>query len=107
MGYERKRGKLGELNALLRGKGDGYFSEIIAEPSCFSSIKYIITLDTDTQLPRDTVWQNGWNYGTPPESSALQRKEKKGHGRIQYPATEGIKQPPGGRQFFVCTHAQQ
>ncbi len=56
MGYERKRGKLGELNALLRNKENG-FSEIIGDASCFSSIKYIITLDTDTHLPRDTVWK--------------------------------------------------
>ncbi len=57
MGYERKRGKLGELNALLRGKGNDYFSEIVADASCLSKIKYIITLDTDTQLPRDTAWK--------------------------------------------------
>ncbi|HXH98798.1 MAG TPA: glucoamylase family protein, partial [Sphingobacteriaceae bacterium] len=57
MGFERKRGKLGELNALLRGKGNDYFSEIVGDSSCFESIKYIITLDTDTQLPRDTAWK--------------------------------------------------
>jgi cyclic beta-1,2-glucan synthetase len=57
MGYERKRGKLGELNALLRGHGGGFFSTIIANPACFSTIKYIITLDADTQLPRDTAWK--------------------------------------------------
>ncbi|MEJ7610518.1 MAG: glucoamylase family protein, partial [Ferruginibacter sp.] len=57
MGYERKRGKLSELNAVLRNKGEGYFSEIIGDPATFSSIKYIITLDTDTQLSRDTARQ--------------------------------------------------
>ena len=55
MGYERKRGKLGELNAFLRNKGEGFFSEVVGNNSCFSSIKYIITLDTDTQLSRDTA----------------------------------------------------
>jgi cyclic beta-1,2-glucan synthetase len=57
MGYERKRGKLSELNSLLRGDGAGYFSLIVGEPSLFSSITYVITLDTDTQLPRDSAWK--------------------------------------------------
>ncbi len=57
MGYERKRGKLGELNALLRGGSADCFSEIIADRNIFPFIKYIITLDTDTQLPRDTAWK--------------------------------------------------
>ncbi|MEI9934591.1 MAG: hypothetical protein WDM71_06995 [Ferruginibacter sp.] len=33
MGYERKRGKLGELNELLRGKGKENFSVIVGEES--------------------------------------------------------------------------
>lgn len=57
MGYERKRGKLSDLNALLRGKGNDFFSDIVGDTSCFSQIKYIISLDTDTQLPRDTAWK--------------------------------------------------
>ena len=57
MGYERKRGKLEELNALLRGKGKDRFSLIVADETIFSSVKYIITLDTDTQLPRDAAWK--------------------------------------------------
>lgn len=57
MGYERKRGKLAALNALLRGKGKENFSLIIADESFFSEIKYVITLDTDTQLPRDAAWK--------------------------------------------------
>jgi len=57
MGYERKRGKLEELNALLRhGKADG-FSLVVGEPAVLSNVKYVITLDTDTQLPRDSAWQ--------------------------------------------------
>ena len=55
MGYERKRGKLGDLNALLRGAEDGRFSLIVGERSVLSTVKYVITLDTDTQLPRDAA----------------------------------------------------
>jgi len=57
MGYERKRGKLAALNAILRGKGKENFSLIIADDTFFAETKYVITLDTDTQLPRDAAWK--------------------------------------------------
>lgn len=53
MGYERKRGKLAEFNSLLRGGSRDRFSEIVGGISILPGIKYVITLDTDTQLPRD------------------------------------------------------
>lgn len=55
MGFERKRGKLEQFNALLRGEAQTAFSDIIGDPSIFRSIKYVITLDADTQLPRDSA----------------------------------------------------
>ncbi len=55
MGYERKRGKLADLNALLReGNRDG-FSLIVGATAALAGVKYVITLDTDTQLPRDAA----------------------------------------------------
>jgi len=57
MGYERKRGKLEELNSLLRGGPKKRFSHIIGNTEILSKIKYVITLDTDTQLPRDSARQ--------------------------------------------------
>ena len=57
MGYERKRGKLAELNALLRGGSSDRFSTIIGRTEVLSTIKYVITLDTDTQMPRDSARQ--------------------------------------------------
>lgn len=55
MGYERKRGKLEQFNARLRGEAQDAFSEIVGDSSIFKSIRYVITLDTDTQLPRDAA----------------------------------------------------
>jgi cellobiose phosphorylase len=55
MGYERKRGKLEQLNALLRGGASDAFSEVIGDRSILPTVKYVITLDTDTQLPRDSA----------------------------------------------------
>ena len=57
MGYERKRGKLADLNALLRGGSRECFSVVVGAIAVLSGVKYVITLDTDTQLPRDSAWQ--------------------------------------------------
>jgi len=57
MGYERKRGKLAELNSLLRGASRDRFSLIVGGITVLSNVKYVITLDTDTQLPRNSAWQ--------------------------------------------------
>ena len=55
MGYERKRGKLADLNALLRGRANGRFSRIVGDTSILPQVNYVITLDADTQLPRDAA----------------------------------------------------
>ena len=57
MGYERKRGKLADLNGLLRGGSRDRFARIVGETAVLSDVKYVITLDTDTQLARDSAWQ--------------------------------------------------
>ncbi len=69
MGYERKRGKLEQFNALLLearsegapptgivGGADSAFSDIVGDRSVLGSIRYVIALDTDTQLPRDAAY---------------------------------------------------
>ena len=59
MGRERKRGKLSDLNAILRGhEGAGNrFTSIVGDIASLSGVKYVITLDTDTDLPRDAARQ--------------------------------------------------
>jgi hypothetical protein len=57
MGYERKRGKLAELNSFLRGGSRDRFSLVIGDTSMLANVKYVISLDTDTQLPRDSARQ--------------------------------------------------
>jgi cyclic beta-1,2-glucan synthetase len=53
MGWERKRGKLEELNRLLRGATDTSFDVQVGERSVLPGVRYCITLDSDTRLPRD------------------------------------------------------
>jgi cyclic beta-1,2-glucan synthetase len=55
MGWERKRGKLHELNKLLRGSLNTSFSTISGETldsAELQCVRYVITLDADTILPR-------------------------------------------------------
>ncbi|HCL86550.1 MAG TPA: glycosyl transferase, partial [Comamonadaceae bacterium] len=62
MGWERKRGKLHELNRLLRGATDTSFMPLdggaadnAQQPNILAGVRYVITLDADTQLPRDAA----------------------------------------------------
>ncbi len=52
IGWERKRGKLHELNRLLRGARDTSFLE---QPPVPAGVRYVVTLDADTRLPRGAV----------------------------------------------------
>jgi cyclic beta-1,2-glucan synthetase len=56
MGWERKRGKLHEFNRLLRGATDTSFIAVDGRaPSVPSGVRYVVTLDADTRLPRGAV----------------------------------------------------
>ena len=56
IGWERKRGKLHELNRWLRGATDTTFIPVNgALPVAPSDVRYVITLDADTRLPRGTA----------------------------------------------------
>lgn len=57
MGFERKRGKLSALNSVLRGGSQDCFSTIVGDLTALTGTKYVITLDTDTHLPRDAARQ--------------------------------------------------
>jgi len=53
IGWERKRGKLHELNRLLRGATDTTFLALDGQaPPVPAGVRYVITLDADTRLPR-------------------------------------------------------
>ena len=54
MGWERKRGKLLDLNRLLRGRYDS-FPLKVGELSILPDVRFVITLDSDTELPRGTA----------------------------------------------------
>jgi cyclic beta-1,2-glucan synthetase len=53
MGWERKRGKLHELNLLLRGDSDTTFMPL--DSPLPQNVVYVMTLDADTRTTRDAI----------------------------------------------------
>jgi cellobiose phosphorylase len=102
MGYERKRGKLMEFNALLRGGARDCFSEIVGETAILSEIKYVITLDTDTQLPREAARQLVGTMAHPlnrPVFDAARGTVHEGYSILQ--PRVGVSLPSARRSWFV------
>ena len=86
MGYERKRGKLTHLNSLLRGGPPHDFSCIVGEPASYTQVKYVITLDADTQLPRDSAWKLAATISHPLNKARYSPKKRRvveGYGILQ------------------------
>ncbi len=57
MGWERKRGKLAEFNRFLRNGCTDAFPVIAGDPALLAGTRYVITLDSDTVLPRGAAAQ--------------------------------------------------
>ncbi len=62
MGWERKRGKLEQFNDALRADPGQLptatgFDAIVGDLGRLQAVKYVIALDSDTQLPRDSAQQ--------------------------------------------------
>ncbi|HEX2995574.1 MAG TPA: hypothetical protein VHP14_12160, partial [Anaerolineales bacterium] len=57
IGWERKRGKMEEFNRLLSGSGSTTFTVKVGDLSALPTVRYLITLDADTILPRDVARQ--------------------------------------------------
>ncbi len=55
MGWERKRGKLEELNRLLRGDAQTSYARHVGDAEALHGIRFVITLDSDTELPMESA----------------------------------------------------
>ena len=95
MGWERKRGKLMEFNRLLRGARDTSYlttwdavvarsgdrattGDVVARSPdrATTAIRYVITLDADTQLPHDAARRLIATLAHPLESAGVRRRTK-------------------------------
>jgi len=102
IGYERKRGKLTEFNALLRGGSNECFSHIVGDTSILPAINFVITLDTDTQLSRDAARQLVGTIAHPlnrPQFDPVKGVVTEGYGILQ--PRVGVSLPSAGRSWFA------
>lgn len=101
MGYERKRGKLALLNSWLRHP-DTQFSSVADMPAnrLPGLIKYVITLDSDTLLPRDTAHKMVATMAHPlnkAEYDPVRQRVVKGYGILQPGLAEEMPRDGQGR----------
>jgi cyclic beta-1,2-glucan synthetase len=94
MGWERKRGKLHEFNRLLRGARDTSFvgrdGGSVAAPS---GVRFVITLDSDTLMPRDTAARLVGKLAHPlnrPVFDPVRQRVVSGHGILQPRVTPSL-----------------
>jgi len=89
MGAERKRGKLAALNRLLRSQDDDPardFQRICGMTAVLANVRYVITLDSDTQLPRDAARKFVAAMAHPlnrPRMDPRRRRIERGYGILQ------------------------
>ncbi len=85
MGWERKRGKLLDLNKLLLGIADN-FPVKVGDLSILRRVRYVITLDSDTRLPRDTAHKLVGTMAHPLNRAVIDQKTNtvvEGYGILQ------------------------
>ncbi len=99
MGWERKRGKLHELNRLLRGATDTTFMPVTAPaPQVPADVRYVITLDADTRLPRGATLRLIGKMAHPlnqPKFSDVEQRVTSGYAILQPRVTPSL---PIGRE---------
>lgn len=86
MGWERKRGKLAEFNRLLLGDENTSYSAFSDDPSLLPPIRFVITLDADTHLPRESAQRLVGTLAHPlnqPEFDPAQGRVVEGYGVLQ------------------------
>ena len=102
MGHERKRGKLADLNNLLRKGDTDPFVMVLGSIDVLRTIKYVVTLDADTQLPRDAAQEFAAAMAHPlnhPVYDAAKGRMLRGHGILQ--PRLGISLPSTARSRYA------
>ncbi|HEY2754938.1 MAG TPA: glucoamylase family protein [Pseudolabrys sp.] len=103
IGWERKRGKLHELNRLLRGATDTTFLAVGGElPLAPPGVRYVITLDTDTRLPIGAARRLIGKMAHPlnrPRLDPASRRVVEGYGVLQPRVTPSLPTAQHGSTF--------
>ncbi|MFC0225400.1 GH36-type glycosyl hydrolase domain-containing protein [Serratia aquatilis] len=106
MGLERKRGKLNALNDWLRNRGNTFTTQIGQGLEVLKNVKYVITLDSDTVLPRETAHQLIAAMAHPlnqPQYDAKQQRVVAGYAILQPRMAEEIPSSGQSRYAALCS----
>lgn len=122
MGHERKRGKLADLNALLRSNvrtqidepfeinsnlARTPFSLIVGRTEILANTKYVITLDSDTQLSRESAREFIGTMAHPlnqPRYDAALGRVVEGYGILQPRVADALPTPGPSRYARLCSY---
>ena len=103
MGWERKRGKLHELNLLLRGSTDTSYIPVGGRPPTVpEGVRYVITLDADTRLPKGTAYRLVGAMAHPlnrPHFDPRRSRVVSGYGILQPRITPSLPTGPGSTPY--------
>jgi cyclic beta-1,2-glucan synthetase len=106
MGWERKRGKLAEFNRFLRGGSSSAFPVIAGDASKLAGTRYVITLDSDTVLPRGAAAQLVGTMAHPlnqAEYDEARGRVTRGYGILQ--PRVGVALTSAYRSKFAAIHS--
>jgi cyclic beta-1,2-glucan synthetase len=105
MGWERKRGKLGDFNRFLRG-GTNAFASIVGRTDPLRECRYVITLDADTVLPPGAARVLVGTIAHPlnrAEYDEASGRVVRGYGILQ--PRVGVSLPSAHRSRFAAIHS--
>ncbi len=106
MGWERKRGSLVELNHSLRHTRETSFTHRLGEEGFLAGVTFVLTLDADTQLPRDGARKLVSTIAHPLNRARWTPGEplvRRGYGLIQ--PRVGMALPASTRSFYAWLHS--
>ncbi|HSK69122.1 MAG TPA: hypothetical protein VLA21_07655, partial [Candidatus Limnocylindria bacterium] len=108
MCWERKRGKLEEFNRLLSGEdmAKTSFAEAFTDPELLGSVRYVITLDADSDLVLDNASRLAGIIDHPLNRAVIdpaQGRVSEGYAIIQPQVLNHIAEP--GNSFFQRVYA--
>ncbi len=106
MGWERKRGSLVELNRLLRGSGETTFELRRGDHAFLGGVTFVLTLDSDTLLPRDAARKLISAIAHPLNRAVYRPGDARvysGYGLIQ--PRVGMSLPASSRSYFAWLYS--
>jgi cyclic beta-1,2-glucan synthetase len=106
MGWERKRGKLVEFVELLKGSKETSFDSMIGETVDLPPIRYIITLDADTQLPMGSAQRMIGTLHLPynrPRLNQARTRVVEGYGVLQPRIGTSYESAMQSRLAYICS----